>query len=131
MYTRLFMNSPAARRRAVARAICSVANEAPNRAAARAPEICPALARMAVTNSVRVLCQAGNMPKKIGIFFGMFPAWHSTRTELVTAIRANAGQISGARAAARFGASLATEQIALATALLLAAGLFMNSLVYI
>lgn len=64
-----------------------------------------------------------------GLVFGMFPAWHSTRGELVTAIRANAGQISGARSAARFRASLVTVQISLAMALLIAAGLFMKSLV--
>jgi predicted permease len=64
-----------------------------------------------------------------GLVFGLFPAWHSTRSELVTTIRANAGQISGARSAARFRATLVTVQISLATALLIAAGLFMKSLV--
>ncbi|HWC75654.1 MAG TPA: ABC transporter permease, partial [Gemmatimonadales bacterium] len=63
-----------------------------------------------------------------GIAFGLFPAWHSTRAELVTTIRANAGQITGARAAARFRSGLVTLQISLATALLIAAGLFMKSL---
>jgi predicted permease len=64
-----------------------------------------------------------------GIAFGMFPALQSTRSELVNTIRANAGQISGARAASRFRALLVTLQISLATALLIAAGLFMKSLV--
>ncbi|HLZ44195.1 MAG TPA: ABC transporter permease [Gemmatimonadales bacterium] len=64
-----------------------------------------------------------------GVAFGLFPAWHSTRGELVTTIRANAGHISGARAAARFRALLVTLQISLATMLLIAAGLFMKSLV--
>jgi predicted permease len=64
-----------------------------------------------------------------GLVFGMFPAWHSTRAELVTTIRSNAGQILGARSAARFRASLVTVQIALAMSLLIAAGLFMKSLV--
>jgi predicted permease len=64
-----------------------------------------------------------------GLVFGLFPAWHSTRSELVATIRANAGQISGARSAARFRASLVTAQIALAMALLISAGLFMKSLV--
>ena len=63
-----------------------------------------------------------------GLVFGMFPAWHSTRSELVTTIRSNAGQISGARSAARFRGSLVTVQISLAMALLIAAGLFMKSL---
>jgi predicted permease len=64
-----------------------------------------------------------------GLLFGMFPALHSTRADLVTAIRANAGQITGARGAARFRTTLVTVQIALATALLISAGLFMKSLV--
>src|SRR5690606_17425949 len=37
-----------------------------------------------------------------GILFGLFPALHSTRPELVGTLRANAGQVGGARAAARF-----------------------------
>ncbi|PYO70018.1 MAG: hypothetical protein DMD69_01045 [Gemmatimonadetes bacterium] len=76
-----------------------------------------------------VLLFAGAIALATGIGFGVFPAWHSTRTELVTAIRANAGQISGARGAARFRSSLVTVQIALATTLLIAAGLFVKSLV--
>jgi predicted permease len=76
-----------------------------------------------------VLLFAAALAVATGIVFGMFPAWHSTRTELVTTIRANASQISGARSAARFRASLVTVQIALATTLLVAAGLFVKSLV--
>jgi predicted permease len=64
-----------------------------------------------------------------GLLFGMFPALHSTRSDLVTSIRANAGQISGARGAARFRSTLVTVQIALATALLISAGLFLKSLI--
>ena len=51
----------------------------------------------------------------------MFPALHSTRSELVTSIRANAGQIQGAKGAARFRATLVTAQIALSTGLLISA----------
>lgn len=63
-----------------------------------------------------------------GLVFGMFPALHSTRNDLVTSIRANAGQISGARTAARFRATLVTVQISLSMALLICAGLFIKSL---
>ena len=63
-----------------------------------------------------------------GLAFGLFPALHSTRSNLVDAIRANAAQISGHRAAARFRSSLVTAQIALASALLICAGLFLKSL---
>ncbi|MGH7533547.1 MAG: ABC transporter permease, partial [Gemmatimonadales bacterium] len=63
-----------------------------------------------------------------GILFGMFPALHSTRADLITAIRSNTGQLSAHRGAARFRATLITAQIALATALLVSAGLFLKSL---
>ena len=63
-----------------------------------------------------------------GVLFGLFPALHSTRSDLVTAIRAGAGQLTGGRAAARFRTSLVTLQIALSTALLISAGLFAKSL---
>ena len=76
-----------------------------------------------------VLLFSAGLAVVTGIAFGLFPAWHSTRGELVTTIRANAGHISGARAAARFRATLVTLQISLATSLLIAAGLFMKSLV--
>jgi predicted permease len=66
-----------------------------------------------------------------GLLFGMFPALHSTRPDLVTTLRANAGQPSGARAATRFRTSLVTAQIALSMALLISAGLFIRSLVYV
>ena len=66
-----------------------------------------------------------------GILFGLFPALHSTRPDLIASIKGQAGQPSGARAAARFRTVLATSQIALSMALLVAAGLFMKSLVLI
>ena len=76
-----------------------------------------------------VLYFAAALALATGIALGLFPAWHNTRADLVTTIRSNAGQIAGARSAARFRASLVTVQISLATALLVAAGLFMRSLV--
>jgi predicted permease len=63
-----------------------------------------------------------------GLLFGLFPALHSTRPDLVSTIKANAGQPSGARAASRFRTTLVTAQIALSMALLIAAGLFIKSL---
>jgi predicted permease len=64
-----------------------------------------------------------------GFLFGLFPALHSTRQDLITSIRAGAGQIAGARVAGRFRTGLAVAQIALSTTLLVAAGLFLKSLV--
>jgi predicted permease len=64
-----------------------------------------------------------------GILFGLFPALHASRTDLVTTLKASSGQPSGARAAARFRSTLVTAQIALSMALLVAAGLFIRSLI--
>jgi len=64
-----------------------------------------------------------------GFVFGLFPAMHSTRADLITAIRAGAGQVAGGRAATRFRAALVTAQIALSMGLLISAGLFLKSLV--
>src|SRR5262249_33368272 len=62
-----------------------------------------------------------------GLLFGLFPAIHSTRPDLVSSLKGQAGQPSGARAASRLRTSLATTQIALSMALLVAAGLFTKS----
>jgi predicted permease len=64
-----------------------------------------------------------------GLLFGMFPALHSTRSDLITSIRAGAGQLAGHKGAARFRNALVTVQIALATCLLISAGLFLKSLI--
>src|SRR5262245_33055724 len=63
-----------------------------------------------------------------GIVFGLFPALHSTRPDLVTALRNNSGKLAGGRTARRFRTGLATAQVALAMALLMSAGLFVKSL---
>ncbi len=63
-----------------------------------------------------------------GVVFGLFPALHSTRADLITTIRAGAGQIAGGRAAARFRAGLVTTQIALSMGLLIMSALFLKSL---
>ena len=66
-----------------------------------------------------------------GFLFGLFPAIHSTRPDLASALKGQSGQPSGARGAARFRWTLATAQIALSLALLIAAGLFTKSLMNI
>jgi ABC-type antimicrobial peptide transport system permease subunit len=48
-----------------------------------------------------------------GILFGLYPALHSTRRDLMTVLRGASGQPAGARAAARFRTALVTLQIAL------------------
>ncbi len=63
-----------------------------------------------------------------GVVFGLYPALHSTRPDILTVLKGQAGQPSGARNASRFRTTLATSQIALSMALLVAAGLFTKSL---
>lgn len=63
-----------------------------------------------------------------GLLFGIFPALHSTRGDLISTIRSSAGNLSAHRTATRFRTSLVTAQIALSMALLIAAGLFIRSL---
>ncbi len=84
---------------------------------------------IAVTLSPAVMAFTGALAIATGLLFGMYPAMHSTRSDLITTIRSASGQPSGARSAARFRTSLVTSQIALSMALLVAAGLFIKSLV--
>jgi len=58
----------------------------------------------------------------------LFPALHSTRPDVLPALKGQSGQPAGARSARRFRNTLATAQIALSMALLVAAGLFTKSL---
>ena len=78
-------------------------------------------------DGVAILFAAG-LTITTGLLFGLFPALHSTRPDLVTALKGTAGQPSGARSASRFRMTLATVQIALSMALLVSAGLFAKSL---
>jgi len=75
-----------------------------------------------------VLLFAAALTMATGLLFGLFPALHSTRPELVSSLKGQAGQPSGARSASRFRTTLATSQIALSLALLVTAGLFTRSL---
>jgi len=75
-----------------------------------------------------VMVFAGALAIGTGLLFGLFPALHSTRPDLVSALKGQSGQPSGARSAARFRTSLATAQVALSMALLVSAGLFTRSL---
>jgi predicted permease len=71
---------------------------------------------------------AGVLSLVTGFLFGVFPALHSTRTELASVMREAGTKQTGVRSAARFRTSLVTAQIALSMALLMCAGLFVKSL---
>jgi predicted permease len=75
-----------------------------------------------------VVAFAAGLSILTGILFGLFPALHATRSDLVTTLRANSGKHSSTRAATQFRSSLVTVQIALSMALLIGAGLFVRSL---
>jgi predicted permease len=78
--------------------------------------------------SPTMLVFAGIAALVTGIVFGLFPALHSTRQELSSTLKNQAGQPGGAKAARRFRTTLATVQIAMSMALLVPAGLFAKSL---
>jgi predicted permease len=63
-----------------------------------------------------------------GLLFGLFPALHASRPDLLQVVKGSTGQPSGSRSAAWFRVGLATSQIALSMALLGTAGLFVKSL---
>lgn len=84
---------------------------------------------MQFTVSPAVIVFAGVLSVLTGLVFGIFPALHSTRADLISVIRAGAGQIAGGRAAARFRAGLVTAQIALSMGLLIMSALFLRSLI--
>jgi predicted permease len=75
-----------------------------------------------------VLLFAAALTIGTGLLFGLFPALHSTRPDLLPTLKGQAGQPSGARGAAMFRTSLAVFQIAISMSLLIAAGLFVKSL---
>jgi predicted permease len=86
---------------------------------------------MAFTLSGRAIAFAGLLTIGTGLLFGLFPALHSTRPDLVSTLKGQAGQPSGAKGAARFRLALATTQIALSMLLLAASGFFVKSLIQV
>jgi predicted permease len=75
-----------------------------------------------------VLLFAAVLSLGTGLIFGLYPAFHATRSDLVTALKSSARSSSGSHSATRFRLVLVTAQIALSMALLVSAGLFLRSL---
>jgi predicted permease len=90
-------------------------------------------AEAATTLQVRVdgpvLLFAAAVTLSTGLLFGLFPAWHTTRPDVLPTLKGQAGQAGSGRSARWFRATLATAQIAISMALLVCAGLFTKSLV--
>ena len=78
--------------------------------------------------SLRILLFAAGLSIATGVLFGVFPALHATRPDLASTLKNQAGQPSGAKAAAVFRRTLVVVQIALSMGLLTTAGLFAKSL---
>jgi predicted permease len=87
-----------------------------------------AAATIEVQLSATVMLVSAVLALGTGFLFGLYPSLHSTRPDLITSLKNQAGQPSGAKAAARFRITLATAQIALSMMLLVSAGLFAKSL---
>ena len=83
---------------------------------------------MPSTMEPAVVFFAAAMSLGTGILFGIYPALRTTRVELVESLKDDAGQPAGARSAVRFRDGLVMAQFALAMTLLVAAGLFIQSL---
>jgi predicted permease len=90
-----------------------------------------AAATLPLTISLPVFVFAAVLSIATGVLFGLFPALHSTRPDLLPSLKGQAGQPSGNRAAQRFRTTLATAQIGISMMLLACAGLFTKSLVNI
>ncbi len=90
----------------------------------------PAQAARYVSGSIdgRVVLFAAAVAAATALLFGLFPALHSTKPNLVNALKGQQGQPSGARSAAWFRSGLVTAQVALSMLLLAGAGLFVKSL---
>ena len=85
-------------------------------------------AALTFTLDLKLIAFAGALALSTGILFGLFPALESTRLDLASTLKGQTGQPAGSRSAARFRTALVTAQIALSTALLVSAGLFLKSL---
>jgi predicted permease len=75
-----------------------------------------------------ILIITGALALVTSVAVGLFPALHAARYDVLSALKAQAGQPAGGRGAARFRISLATAQVALSMVLVVLAGLFTKSL---
>jgi predicted permease len=76
----------------------------------------------------RMILFAGALAIGTGILFGLYPALHWTRPDLIAALRVSSAQPGASRAAHRYRNALVTVQFALSMTLLVGAGLFIRSL---
>jgi predicted permease len=63
-----------------------------------------------------------------GLIFGLAPGWHSSRIDLVSALKATAGNVAGNASGQKVNQTLVIAQVALSLVLLIGAGLFVRTL---
>ncbi len=76
---------------------------------------------------VLLFCLAASLAT--GVLFGLFPAVQSSRIDLLSALKEQAGQFSSTRSANLFRKMLVTAQVGISLLLLITAGLFAKTLV--
>jgi len=76
----------------------------------------------------RVLLFSLALSVATGILFGLFPALQSSKADLASSLKSQAGQASPTSSANRFRKSLVTAQMAISLLLLISAGLFGKTL---
>jgi len=81
----------------------------------------------AVDGRVLLFCMVLSLAT--GIAFGLYPALHASRTDLLVSLRDQNGQATSSRAAGLFRKSLVVVQTAVSLLLLISAGLFGRTLV--
>jgi predicted permease len=76
----------------------------------------------------RILLFSIGMALATGLLFGVAPALHSTKLDLLTSLKDLGGAVTGGSSPARFRKTLVTAQVALSFLLLMGAGLFARTL---
>src|SRR5205807_9061337 len=84
---------------------------------------------LSATLDSRVLLFSFALSLASGIIFGLYPALQSSKADLVSSLKSQAGQSSPAGSANAFRKTLVTAQMAISMLLLISAGLFGRTLV--
>jgi predicted permease len=92
------------------------------------PESGPSLAALEFQPDRRVLLFTTLLSFGTAFLFGLLPAWQSARTDILSALKGQSGGQTGGAAHAGVRKAMVMGQVALATVLLVTAGLFARSL---
>jgi predicted permease len=88
----------------------------------------PVQLALGLTLDFRVLAFTALLATLTAVFFGLAPALHSTRTDLVVALKEEGSRSGGARSKRRLQSALVVAQVAISLVLLIGAGLSLRSL---